>query len=139
VRPVAGGGRPLTASTSAGSGARADTSTSAMSPSAIGWRRKRFTRTILGMRSLHATVLGPLASGMVAVGFACRPAARAPARPPDAGTMVTVYVAPGGADRVMGRLQLVPARHQLPLSVPTARPAARTPGLPILARTRPSR
>jgi hypothetical protein len=71
------------------------------------------------MRSLNATVLGPLASGMVAAGLACRQAARAPARSPDAGAMVTVYVAPGIADRVMGRLQLVAARHQWALSVRT--------------------
>jgi hypothetical protein len=71
------------------------------------------------MRSLNATVLGSLASGMVAAGLACRQAARAPARPPDAGAMVTVYVAPGIADRVMGRLQLVAARHQWALSVRT--------------------
>jgi hypothetical protein len=71
------------------------------------------------MRSLHATVLGPLASGMVAAGLACRDAPRAPARPPDAGAMVTVYVAPEVADRVMGRLQLVAARHQWALSVRT--------------------
>jgi hypothetical protein len=71
------------------------------------------------MRSPNATVLGLLASGLVAAGVACRRAARAPDRPPDAGAMVTVYVAPGIADRVMGRLQLVAARHQWALSVRT--------------------
>jgi hypothetical protein len=71
------------------------------------------------MRSRNATVLGPLASAVVAAGLACRQAARAPARPRDAGAMVTVYVAPAIADRVMGRLQLVAARHQWALSVRT--------------------
>jgi hypothetical protein len=71
------------------------------------------------MTSLNATVLGPLASAVIAAGLGCRQAARAPARPADAGAMVTVYVAPGIADRVMGRLQLVAARHQWALSVRT--------------------
>jgi hypothetical protein len=71
------------------------------------------------MTSLNATVLGPLVSAVAAGGLACRQAARAPARPPDAGAMVTVYLAPGIADRVMGRLQLIAARHQWALSVRT--------------------
>jgi hypothetical protein len=72
------------------------------------------------MRSRNATVFGSVAAAVtVAAGLACRQAARTPARPPDAGAMVTVYVAPGIADRVMGRLQLVAARHQWALSVRT--------------------
>ena len=42
----------------------------------------------------------------------------------DAGVVVTVYVAPPLADRVMGRLQRVAARHQWALSVRTDAAAA---------------
>src|SRR2546429_1159876 len=49
----------MTAATpsSGGSGPSADRRSSAMSASAIGWRRSRFIRTILGMKVLDATVV----------------------------------------------------------------------------------
>ena len=90
-----------------------------MSASAHGWRRKRFTRTILGMRAMEATVMRLCVSSLALVGLACKELPRAAPRPPDAGTLVTVYVPPKLADRLMGRLQLVAARHQWALSVRT--------------------
>src|SRR5439155_24845257 len=110
---------PLTASTSPGKGERAERRTSAMSVKAIGWRRSRFTRTILGMRVRDATVARLLACCLAAAALACREARRANPRPADAGTMVTVYVPPKAADRIAGRLQTIAAQHQWALSIRT--------------------
>ena len=89
-----------------------------MSVKAIGWRRSRFTRTILGMRVPDATVVRLLAC-CLAVAVACREARRANPRPADAGTMVTVYVPPKAVDRIAGRLQTIAAQHQWALSIRT--------------------
>jgi len=53
------------------------------------------------------------------VGLACRRPAGARTPPADAGTVVTVYVAPKAVDRLMGRLTGVAASHQWALSVRT--------------------
>src|SRR2546430_12058516 len=60
------------------------------------------------MRALHATVVVAL--------LACRPSA---SRAPAGDAMVTVYVTAGMADRVMGPLQAVAARHRWALSLRT--------------------
>src|SRR5207237_453888 len=104
---------PVTAPTSRGSGGSADQSNSARRARAIGWRRRRFTRTILVMRAIAATVL------LAVVGLACRRPARARTPPADAGTVVTVYVAPKAVDRLMGRLTRFAASHQCALSLRT--------------------
>src|SRR5438874_1843389 len=90
-----------------------------MSASAIGWRRSRFTRTILGMRVPGATVARLFACGLAGAALACREAPRASPRPADAGTLVTVYVPPKAADRLAARLQAVAARRQWALSIRT--------------------
>ncbi len=90
-----------------------------MSVKAIGWRRSRFTRTILGMRVPDATVARLLACCLAAAALACREARRATPRPADAGTMVTVYVPPKAVDRIAGRLQTIAAQHQWALSIRT--------------------
>src|SRR5256884_9333407 len=90
-----------------------------MSVKAIGWRRSRFTRTILGMRVPDATVTRLLACCLAAAALACREARRASPRPADAGTMVTVYVPPKAVDRMAGRLQTIPARAQWAPPIPT--------------------
>ena len=90
-----------------------------MSVKAIGWRRSRFTRTILGMRVPDATVARLLACSLVGVALACREARRASPRPADAGTMVTVYLPPKAVDRMAGRLQVIAARRQWALSIRT--------------------
>ena len=56
---------------------------------------------------------------LAAAGLACKRAPRANPPPVDAGTVVTVYLPPKTADRVMGRLQMVAAQHQWVLSVRT--------------------
>src|SRR6266550_2883390 len=119
TRSTSAGGAPLTASTRPGKGERAESKTSAMSVKAIGWRRSRFTRTILGMRVRDATVARLLACCLAAAALACREARRANPRPADAGTMVTVYVPPKAADRIAGRLQTIAAQHQWALSIRT--------------------
>ena len=48
-----------------------------MSTNAIGWRRSRFTRTILGMRVLAATVARLLACCLAGAALACRERPRA--------------------------------------------------------------
>ena len=90
-----------------------------MSASAIGWRRSKFTRTILGMRVLDATVARLLTCCLVGAALACREQPRARPRPADAGTMVTVYLPPRTADRLAGRLQAVAAQRQWALSIRT--------------------
>src|SRR2546430_128668 len=60
------------------------------------------------MRALHATVVVAL--------LACRPGA---SRAPAGDAMVTVYVPAEMADRVMGPLQAVAARHRWALSLRT--------------------
>ncbi len=65
------------------------------------------------MRAIAATVL------LAVVGLACRRPARARTPPADAGTVVTVYVAPKAVDRLMGRLTGFAASHQWALSVRT--------------------
>lgn len=90
-----------------------------MSPRAIGWRRRRFTRTILSMNASDATVACLLAA--LSAGLGCKRSERASASvpPADAGTVVTVYLPSKMADRLMGRLQGVAAQHQWVLSVRT--------------------
>ena len=119
TRSASGGGAPLATSTSGGTCVSAESMTSRMSPSAIGWRRRRFTRTILGMRVPDATSLRLLLGTMVSCILGCRQAPRARPRPPDAGTTVTVYVPPKSAERLAGRLQVIAAQHQWALSVRT--------------------
>jgi len=68
---------------------------------------------------MEATLRRLLVSTLAGAGFACRPAPRAGAPPADAGTVVTVYIPAKLADRLMGRLQTVAARHQWVLSVRT--------------------
>src|SRR5947208_6697040 len=118
TRSTSAGGAPVTASTSGGDGLSAETRRSAMSASAIGWRRSRFTRTILGMRVPGATVARLFACGLPGAGVACREAPRASPRPADAGTLVTVYVPPKEAGPLAARLQTAPARAQLALALP---------------------
>jgi len=90
-----------------------------MSVKAIGWRRSRFTRTILGMRVPDATVARLLACYLAAGALACREARRAGPPPADAGTMVSVYLPPKAVDRIAGRLQTIAAQHQWALSIRT--------------------
>src|SRR2546425_13186312 len=71
-----------------------------MSARAIGWRRSRFTRTILGMRVPHATVARLVACSLAGGTLACGETPRPRPRPPDAGLLVTVYLAPKAADRL---------------------------------------
>ena len=71
------------------------------------------------MRVPDATVARLLACGIAGAAFACKPAPRASPRPADAGTMVTVYLPPKAADRLVGRLQAVAARRQWALSIRT--------------------
>lgn len=56
---------------------------------------------------------------LVAAGLACKQASRASPPPADAGTVLTVYLPPKTADRLVGRLQAVAAQHQWALSVRT--------------------
>src|SRR5439155_1516611 len=137
TRCTSAGGAPVTASTSGGDGLSAETRRSAMSASAIGWRRSRFTRTILGMRVPGATVARLFACGLAGAALACREAPRASPRPADAGTLVTVYVPPKAADRLAARLQAVAARRQWALSIRTDS-AALTDGRPAPAATEPA-
>jgi len=71
------------------------------------------------MRAITATLPRLVATALAAAGLACKRAPRASLPPADAGTVVTVYVAPKSADRIMGRLQMVAAQHQWVLSVRT--------------------
>ena len=66
-----------------------------------------------------------LVSSLAALGLACQKGPPRAGAPVDAGTVVTVYVAPELADRLMGRLTAVAARHRWSLSVRTDT-AART-------------
>jgi len=90
-----------------------------MSANAIGWRRSRFTRTILGMRVPDATVARLLTGCLAGAALACNETPRASPRPADAGTLVTVYLPPKTADRLAGRLQSVAAQRQWALSIRT--------------------
>jgi len=91
-----------------------------MSASVIGWRRSKFTRTILGMRVLDATVAGVLAGAALA----CREQPRARPRPADAGTMVTVYLPSKTADRLAAGSRRSPlSANGLSRSAPTAPPS----------------
>src|SRR5437879_2718413 len=80
---------------------------------AVGWGRGIFLRKMWRVRARGAPVL--LAGGGLGGGGPGGP------RPPpaDAGTVVTVYVAPKAVDRLMGRLTGVAASHQWALSVRT--------------------
>jgi hypothetical protein len=71
------------------------------------------------MNASDATVACLLAA--LSAGLGCKRSERASASPPpaDAGTVVTVYLPSKLADRLMGRLQGVAARHQWVLSVRT--------------------
>ena len=68
---------------------------------------------------MEATVRRLLLSSLALAGLACDRTPRAGGRPADAGTVVTVYVPPRVADRMLGRLQQVAARHQWALSIRT--------------------
>jgi hypothetical protein len=69
------------------------------------------------MSAIAATLPRLLAPVLAAAGIACKQAPRANPPPVDAGTVVTVYVPPKTADRLMGRLQMVASQHQWALSV----------------------
>ncbi|HEY6210178.1 MAG TPA: hypothetical protein VIW28_14035 [Gemmatimonadales bacterium] len=71
------------------------------------------------MKALEARAVRLLVSSLAASGLACRKAPPRAAAPADAGTVVTVYVTPESADRLVGRLTAVAARHQWSLSVRT--------------------
>jgi len=71
------------------------------------------------MRVLNATGARLLACCLAGAALACNEKPRASPRPADAGTMVTVYVPPKTADRLVGRLQAVAARRQWALSIRT--------------------
>src|SRR2546427_9916855 len=90
-----------------------------MSARAIGWRRSRFTRTILGMRVQDATVARLVACSLAGAALACGETPRPNPRPSDAGLLVTVYLSPKTADRLAGRLQTVALRRQWALSTRT--------------------
>src|SRR3989442_15244208 len=92
-------------------------------PRAIGWRRRRFTRTILGMRARDATVRRLLVSSLALLGLGCKKPAPVWKPPADAGTVVTVYVPPDAVDRLMGRLTAVAARPPGGLAARTDAPA----------------
>jgi hypothetical protein len=64
--------------------------------------------------------------------LACREQPRAAPRPADAGTTVTVYLPSNLAERVMGRLQAVAARHQWALSVRSDSAALREADLVVV-------
>lgn len=57
-------------------------------------------------------------SSLVVLGLACRKPPRAGA-PADAGTVVTVYVPPRAAERMMGPIMNVASQHQWVLSLRT--------------------
>src|SRR5438034_991630 len=107
------------------------TSTIPSGPSAIGWRRRRFTRTILVMRAMEATVLCLCATALTVLGLACQRPPRSRTPPADAGTVVTVYVPPRAIDQLMGRLTRVAASHQWALSVRTDSAAVREADLVV--------
>ncbi len=71
------------------------------------------------MRAITATLPRLLATALVAACLGCKRAPRANPPPVDAGTVVTVYLPPKTAERLMGRLQVVAAQHQWALSVRT--------------------
>src|SRR5207247_10976210 len=96
TRSATAGTVPVKASTSAGKGCSADQSNSASRANAIGWRRRRFTRTILMMRAMDATVL------LAVVGLACRRPAGARTPPADAGRVVAGFVARKAVGRELG-------------------------------------
>jgi hypothetical protein len=68
---------------------------------------------------LHATVARVVACWLAGAAIGCKEAPRPSPRPPDAGLMVTVYLGPKLADRLVGRLQAVAARRQWALSIRT--------------------
>src|SRR5437899_7847565 len=90
--------------------------TTASRVSAIGWRRNRFIRTILGMTAISATVLRVSLGSVALVGLACSKTPRS-----NAGTqpLVRAYMTPPAAERVMGRMLDAAARHDWALSVRT--------------------
>src|SRR2546430_9693386 len=94
-----------------------------MSARAIGWRRSRFTRTILGMRVPHATVARLVACSLAGATLACGETPRPRPRSPDAGLLVTVYLAPKAADRLARPPPTVAAPRPWALSIPTDRAA----------------
>jgi hypothetical protein len=81
---------------------------------------------------MDATVRRLLGLSLACAVLACRPTPRAGAPPADAGTVVTVYIPAQLADRLMGRLQSVAARHQWVLSVRTDSGALREADLVIV-------
>src|SRR2546425_12524570 len=103
---------------------------SASKPKAIGWRRTRFTRTILGMRAMDATVRRLLVS-VALLGLGCKTPSPVRKPPADAGTVVTVYVPPDAVDRLMGRLTAVAASHPWALSGRTGAAAPAEAGLRV--------
>jgi hypothetical protein len=71
------------------------------------------------MKVRRATALALLACAVIGSVLACKQAPRARPRPPDAGTLVAVYLPPKTADRLAGRLQVIAAQHQWALSIRT--------------------
>ena len=71
------------------------------------------------MRVPHATVARLVACSLAGATLACGETPRPRPRSPDAGLLVTVYLAPKAADRLAGRLQTVAARRQWALSIRT--------------------
>jgi hypothetical protein len=71
------------------------------------------------MSAMDATVRQLLGPGLALLGLGCNRSA--PGRPPpvDAGTVVSVYLAPPAVDRMMGRLSSVAVSHQWALSLRT--------------------
>src|SRR3989442_2717471 len=92
---------------------------SASKPRAIGWRRRRFTRTILGMRAMDATVRRLLVSSLAMLGLGCKKPSPVGKPPADLGTVVPVYVPPDAVDRLLGRLTANAARDPWALSLRT--------------------
>jgi hypothetical protein len=71
------------------------------------------------MRVTAATLPHLAVAALAAAGLACKRAPRASPPPADAGAVVTVYLPPKMADRLMGRFQVVAAQHQWALSIRT--------------------
>src|SRR3989442_1032714 len=94
---------------------------SASKPRAIGWRRRRFTRTILGMRAMDATVRRLLVSSLVLLGLGFKNPSPVGRPPADAGGVVAVCGPPAAAAGWLGRLPAVAAP---PRGAGSARPGA---------------
>jgi hypothetical protein len=74
---------------------------------------------MLEMRAMEATALCLLVSSLAFAGPACKEARRAGSSAADAGPVLTVYAEPQIAQRLMGRVLDVAARHQWAVSLRT--------------------